>query len=442
METKPRIGIIDDNPFDLDLFKGWFEAEGCQVFLAKNTGEAESILTRGVDIALVDVRLGQEFGLKLAEKIKKQYPLVLVILMTGALRSIFCFDRPGIQCIEKTSLPELFVPIVMNFWEIEHRKELESKARKIQELLPYKDTIGGVIRKKGRGREVLTGRLFDPERRDISWVVYDGYPGHGNTIDICLAVLYGCFGKCRQCFSGLHRTNARKLGAVEMLSQFLHALDSVHAKDYLNRKISVSFSNEGDSIFNWKKVMRVIFLLSQVKELDISFVINTIGNVKVFRRFVKAYEAYPEKLPIKIYLSLHSLAKENREWLLPATKGQSLEEIREVLAEFSKISEQRVTLSWLLIKGFNDSDADIEDILSYLDGGWGEYFDVKVMPFKDDFLARYGFKSPATMADAQAFADKLEDRGISARAKLDLGILDGASMGSTIPDFDGFKPTA
>ncbi|GEM_PF-3984300 len=447
----PRILIVDDRLSERLSIGMWFEDAGCKVSTAENSREAETILDNHVDIALIDFDLGSERGIDLAKKIKKRYSKVLVYLMTASPKSTFCFRSSfrEIQCIEKTLRPEQFVPVIMNFWEIEHQQgELEQKTRSINDLLPFKNLITGLHRNtKNPMRESITGRLEDPEGRDTRFVVYDEYVGHGDTIDICIAVLYGCLAGCLHCFFGLFRTNVRQLKVVEMISQVLHGLTSVHAKNWQNRKICISTSNEGDFIYNWKKVWRLFIILFQTFGSQISFVISTIGNVRIFKQFIKAYKEYPERLPVRIYWSLHTLIQDLREWFLPGTEGQSIDETIELLLEFAKLRDKKVTIQWLLIIGFNDSPEDIEMIIKKFNGLW-EWFDVKVMPFSDqgkkNYLAPYGFIIPATIEDADYFALELVKRGAPARSRIDCGIYDDdpASMGNTGPNFGGFRPTS
>lgn len=79
-----RILIIDD---DLDFaasLKMILENENYNPLLAHNEEEAlESIDKNAVDMALIDIRLGQDNGIDLLPKLKKIQPDILCVMITG-----------------------------------------------------------------------------------------------------------------------------------------------------------------------------------------------------------------------------------------------------------------------------------------------------------------------------------------------------------------------
>ena len=85
-ENQPdcQILIVDD---DLDFaasLKLILENEGCQPMLAHS--EEEALETAGqnvVDLALLDIRLGQDDGIDLLLKLKEMQPDMLCVMVTG-----------------------------------------------------------------------------------------------------------------------------------------------------------------------------------------------------------------------------------------------------------------------------------------------------------------------------------------------------------------------
>ena len=85
-ENQPdcQILIVDD---DLDFaasLKLILENEGCQPMLAHSEEEALEIAEQNaVDLALLDIRLGQDDGIDLLLKLKEMQPDMLCVMVTG-----------------------------------------------------------------------------------------------------------------------------------------------------------------------------------------------------------------------------------------------------------------------------------------------------------------------------------------------------------------------
>ncbi len=76
--------FIDDNQQLYKVLKDNFSFVGHYLFYAKNTKDAFSVLKKeDINIILLDVRLGNENGVETLEKIKKEYPPIPVIMITG-----------------------------------------------------------------------------------------------------------------------------------------------------------------------------------------------------------------------------------------------------------------------------------------------------------------------------------------------------------------------
>lgn len=430
---RPTILIVDDVKDDRDLFGIWFEKVCKPPFLAKNSTAALKILRERkeqgfkVDIALIDVGLGPESGVELSNTIKKQYPSMLVLLMTGAIMDNYGYLHTDIQCVVKAGEENKLVPLVMNFWRTEHlRKDLGKKLSLILEQFPHKDRIKGVIRTPYEDFEALDGIIqrADGIERYIRWVIYR-YSEHPGMVDFGLTVGRGCPGRCEPCQTGKITENVTSLTPPEMVAQFLHLLDSFQAFGFLEEgyEFSLNYTCGNDFIFNAENVIRSIEMLAEIRELPISFIITTIGNTAVFRKYLPMLSKYL----VKIYLSGHSLDPEKRNWFLPMTEGQSLFEQREILAELHQTTGKRSTYCHLLTKGFNDSSEDIRQIAEFCQG-WP--FDVKVMPIADGCSQKY--PEVVTPEDVRIFVDKLQDRGVDARARFVVGPKN-ATCGTTIP---------
>ena len=106
---KHRILVVDDDPLSRDLFKSWLEAEGHEVILAATLEEGfVGIASMPLpDVVLLDIQLGNQNGLTLAQWARRQRHLahLPIAAVTGfgtfkELKSIgesgcnTCFTKP------------------------------------------------------------------------------------------------------------------------------------------------------------------------------------------------------------------------------------------------------------------------------------------------------------------------------------------------------------
>ncbi|MDP2708555.1 MAG: hypothetical protein Q8O93_00670 [bacterium] len=358
---KPKLLIADHNKYDLKCLRNLFW-DVCRVYLANNSTAAERILAEKMDIVLVDFGLKPDSGIELAGKAKKLYPKSLVIFIAGSADLINNHGR--FQCLEKNN-DKAFVASVMNFWRLHNGRPRPGEF--------YGRYIDVELRSPHKELESITGRLAGSEIDRLKWVVYSNYnyPGHQGIADICIAPTLGCPGGCLMCKSGKERPFKRKLTGEEIVSQVWHAQHSHLVRE--SDAVTINLTCEGDFIFNWQNVCRALKFIIDNLQLNLSgwlggkhdrppIIITTIGNSQVIREFLdSSYMA----LPVTFYWSVHSLIKEKRDWLMPATKGESLERGRDLFEEFYFRTGRKSTINWMIVKGFNNSLEDAEMIVDF-----------------------------------------------------------------------------
>lgn len=79
-----RILVVDDEPLILHTIRLVLSTHGYAVVEAASASEALALLAQGPpDLALVDMGLPETSGLDLLDRIKKEYPQLPVIILTG-----------------------------------------------------------------------------------------------------------------------------------------------------------------------------------------------------------------------------------------------------------------------------------------------------------------------------------------------------------------------
>ena len=76
--------IVDDDPIVLDSCKRVFEAEGFEVFVVPSADQALKAMENSIfDILLIDVKMPERDGMYLMRAVKKQWPEIPIVVMSG-----------------------------------------------------------------------------------------------------------------------------------------------------------------------------------------------------------------------------------------------------------------------------------------------------------------------------------------------------------------------
>ncbi|HMJ91905.1 MAG TPA: response regulator [Candidatus Acidoferrum sp.] len=81
---KQRILVVDDESQIRDMLSLYFSKHGYEVAVAGNSTDALRAAAEGkFEVAVLDIGLADEDGLKLLENLKSRYPELRVIMLTG-----------------------------------------------------------------------------------------------------------------------------------------------------------------------------------------------------------------------------------------------------------------------------------------------------------------------------------------------------------------------
>lgn len=176
---------------------------------------------------------------------------------------------------------------------------------------------------------------------------------------LCVSSQIGCTCKCKICHT---KGFSRNLEPEEIVSQFLNA------KEEVGDITSIVFMGMGEPMLNFDSVERAIEILNQEHAFSRKkMTLSTIGISL-------------DKLKDKLYniaISLHSSDDDKRKELLPA--ALSIQKIVDFTHEYSH-KKQGVMIAYALIVGVNDSDEDLQKLLS-LD--WAKNVNFNLIEFND-----------------------------------------------------------
>ena len=120
-------------------------------------------------------------------------------------------------------------------------------------------------------------------------------------------------------------------------------------------------------------------------------------------------------------LSLHGATQEKRKQLMPVANAYELEEVLTACDAYFRETGRRITFEYSLIRGVNDTEEDVRELVRILDP---RNCHLNLIPVNS--VKEYDLKQP-DRKNAQNFKNKLEKYGINVTLRRELGAdIDGA----------------
>jgi 23S rRNA (adenine2503-C2)-methyltransferase len=216
---------------------------------------------------------------------------------------------------------------------------------------------------------------------------------------LCLSTQVGCAMGCRMC-----RTSkmglVRNLTAGEIVSQLLVVRKAMPE----SRVTNVVLMGMGEPLANFKETVRAIRILTHPNGPQISWrhlTVSTAGLVPRIRDLGQEVRA-------KLAVSLNAVTDEQRSAIMPINRTYPLSELLTALKEYPLPRRDRITIEYVLIHKFNDSDADARQLVRLLNPIRAK---VNLIPLNDE--AAGDLQSP-TPQRVQRFQEILMSRSLMA----------------------------
>jgi 23S rRNA (adenine2503-C2)-methyltransferase len=186
-------------------------------------------------------------------------------------------------------------------------------------------------------------------------------PRHG----LCVSTQVGCAVGCRFCMTGKSGL-IRQVSSMEILAQVVLARRLRTVK-------KVVFMGMGEPAHNLENVLEAIDLLGTEGNIGHkNLVLSTVGDMRVF-------DALPrQRVKPALALSLHTTKAGLREHLLPRAPKIAPEELIELGEAYARDTAYPIQYQWTLLKGINDGDDELDDVVRLLKGKYGV---LNVIPF-------------------------------------------------------------
>ncbi len=176
---------------------------------------------------------------------------------------------------------------------------------------------------------------------------------------LCISTQVGCNMGCHFCESGRLK-KVRNLKTSEMVLQLL-AIE----QDLNCRITHLVLMGIGEPFDNYDNVINFINIINHPKGIALGsrhITVSTCGIIPKIRQFIK------DGKQVNLAISLHASNDELRSSLMPINKVYKLTELIEVLKEYIKETNRRVTFEYILLDGINDQKENALELANLLKG--------------------------------------------------------------------------
>ncbi|MDP2911062.1 MAG: 23S rRNA (adenine(2503)-C(2))-methyltransferase RlmN [Candidatus Omnitrophota bacterium] len=215
---------------------------------------------------------------------------------------------------------------------------------------------------------------------------------------LCISTQAGCKFACLFCASGMNGFK-RNLSVSEILSQILFI------EHNLKHKITnFVFMGMGEPLDNYDNVSKAIKIMNSPKGMAIAarrITVSTSGIIPGIEKFKEL------GLQVNLSISLHAANNELRDKLMPVNIKYPLEKLLKACEDYMENGGRMLTLEYVLIKGTNDSQKDIDGLVKI-----AKRLKAKVNLIPYSALPNLNFQAPLKK-DMEIFEDNLLKKGIN-----------------------------
>jgi len=173
---------------------------------------------------------------------------------------------------------------------------------------------------------------------------------------LCLSTQIGCKMGCAFCMTGKQGFQGN-LTAGEILNQ----VKMLPERDQLT---NIVYMGMGEPMDNINEVLKSIHILTSPKCFALSprrITVSTIGMIPAMKRFL-------EECDVHLAVSLHTAFSDDRLKIMPIQKVYPAHEIISTLKNYNWKGQRRVSIEYIMFKGFNDTSRHADALAKLLHG--------------------------------------------------------------------------
>lgn len=229
---------------------------------------------------------------------------------------------------------------------------------------------------------------------------------------ICLSTQVGCPVGCTFCASG-KKGLKRNLNFEEITDQFLF-LKKYLIEKKLGEIKKVVYMGIGEPLINYDNLITSIKILNDYFDIgkrNIS--VSSFGYIPRITQFAK------DMPQVNLAISLHSAVEEKRKKLIPMASKYLLLDLQKALKAYLEITNRKIFIEYVMLKGVNDRIKDVYEIIKFIDGiSRRKYFTVNLIPYNktsSNFI-------PSSETRIKEFSNLLISEGITSTIRKSYGL--------------------
>ncbi|MCB9182702.1 MAG: 23S rRNA (adenine(2503)-C(2))-methyltransferase RlmN [Flavobacteriales bacterium] len=294
----------------------------------------------------------------------------------------------------------------------------KKKARSFDDMSDLPEGFRAVLAE----RTVLRPLVLVEEQRSQDGTVkcafktYDGHVVEGvliptpTRLTACISSQIGCSLTCSFCATGKLK-RIRNLDAAEIVDQVV-LIDQLAQKYYKQGLTNIVYMGMGEPLLNYANTLRSAERIMAEDGLGMGarrITVSTAGIAKMIRKLAD------DGARFNLALSLHAANDAKRDRIMPINEQNSLTELKDALRYYTRTTGKDVTFEYILLRGFNDSLADAQELVRYASDVHAKVNLIEYNPIDGGEFGRTDSK------DAEAFQQYLDKKGIMARIRRSRG---------------------
>ena len=178
-------------------------------------------------------------------------------------------------------------------------------------------------------------------------------------VSICVSSQIGCALRCAFCMTG-YGGFRRNLRVDEIIDQVLLAREKVQKNE---KTSNVVFMGMGEPLLNQEALIPSLRLLTDPQGMGFStrrITVSTAGVIQGLEDFARADTG------VNLAVSLNATTQKTRDQIMPGCRSWPLKDLLDACRRFPLTKRRRITFEYVLLKGVNDTRADVKRLKEML----------------------------------------------------------------------------
>jgi 23S rRNA (adenine2503-C2)-methyltransferase len=181
-----------------------------------------------------------------------------------------------------------------------------------------------------------------------------------NRMTACISSQVGCSLDCRFCATA-KLPRMRNLHFDEIFDQVAY-LNKTAQQYYQQPLTNIVYMGMGEPLLNYRQVMESIDRITSPTGLGMSPKRITVSTAGIAKMIAKLAD---DKVKFRLALSLHAPNDEKRSKIMSINDTNNISVLKNALNSFTDATGSRVTLEYVMLKDYNDTDTDADELADF-----------------------------------------------------------------------------